>query len=101
MLAIGLVETKGLIGLVAATDAMAKAANVQVVKRIAIGGGLVTVIVNGDVGSVRAAVEAGVRAAGQIGELVGSHIIANPAEGVIEAFVGLTHSVTGNEETAP
>jgi ethanolamine utilization protein EutM len=59
VLAIGLIETKGLIGLVAASDAMAKAANVQVVKRIDIGGGLVTVIVNGDVGSVRAAVEAG------------------------------------------
>ena len=101
MLAIGLVETKGLIGLVAATDAMAKAANVQVVKRIAIGGGLVTVIVNGDVGSVRAAVEAGTRVAGQVGELVGSHVIANPAEGVIEAFVGLTRSFTGNEEIAP
>ena len=101
MKAVGLVETKGLIGLVAATDAMAKAANVQIVKRIAIGGGLVTVIVNGDVGSVRAAVEAGARVAGQVGELVGSHVIANPAEGVIEAFVGLTHSFTGNEEIAP
>ncbi len=89
MLAIGLVETKGLIGLVAATDAMAKAANIQIVARIAIGGGLVTVIVNGDVGSVSAAVDAGARVAGQVGELVGSHVIANPAEGVIEAFVGL------------
>ena len=87
MLAIGLVETKGLIGLVAATDAMAKAANVQIVKRIDIGGGLVTVIVNGDVGSVRAAVEAGVRVAGQVGELVGSHVIPNPAEGVMEVFL--------------
>jgi ethanolamine utilization protein EutM len=87
MLAIGLVETKGLIGLVAATDAMAKAANVQIVKRIDIGGGLVTVIVNGDVGSVRAAVEAGARVAGQVGELVSSHVIPNPAEGVIEAFL--------------
>ena len=57
MKAIGLVETKGLIGLVAATDAMVKAANVEVVKRIEIGGGLVTAIVSGDVGSVRAAVE--------------------------------------------
>ena len=87
LLAIGLVETKGLIGLVAATDAMAKAANVQIVKRIDIGGGLVTVIVNGDVGSVRAAVEAGARVAGQVGELVSSHVIANPAEGMIEAFL--------------
>ena len=87
MKAIGLVETKGLIGLVAATDAMVKAANVEVVKRIEIGGGLVTAIVNGDVGSVRAAVEAGSRVAGQVGELVSSHVIANPAEGVVEAFL--------------
>lgn len=86
MKAIGLVETKGLIGLVAATDAMVKAANVQLVKRIEIGGGLVTAIVSGDVGSVRAAVEAGARVADQVGELVGSHVIANPAEGVVEAF---------------
>ena len=87
MLAIGLVETKGLIALVAATDAMVKAANVQVVKRIEIGGGLVTTIVNGDVGSVRAAVEAGTRVADQVGELVSSHVIANPAAGVMEVFL--------------
>lgn len=87
MKAIGLVETKGLIGLVAATDAMVKAANVEVVKRIEIGGGLVTVIVSGDVGSVRAAVEGGARVADQVGALVGSHVIANPAEGVVEAFL--------------
>jgi ethanolamine utilization protein EutM len=87
MKAIGLVETKGLIGLVAATDAMVKAANVQIVKRIEIGGGLVTTIVSGDVGSVRAAVEAGAVVADQVGELVGSHVIANPAEGVVEAFL--------------
>jgi ethanolamine utilization protein EutM len=87
MKAIGLVETKGLIGLVAATDAMVKAANVEVVKRIEIGGGLVTAIVSGDVGSVRAAVEAGARVAEEVGELVSSHVIANPAEGVIEAFL--------------
>ena len=87
MKAIGLVETKGLIGLVAATDAMVKAANIEVVKRIEIGGGLVTVVVSGDVGSVRAAVEAGARVADQVGELVGSHLIANPAEGVVQAFL--------------
>jgi ethanolamine utilization protein EutM len=73
--------------LVAATDAMAKAANVQIMKRIDIGGGLVTVIVNGDVGSVRAAVEAGARVAGEVSELVSSLVIPNPAEGVIEAFL--------------
>ena len=59
--AIGMIETRGLLGLVEATDAMAKAANVQIVKRVGIGGGLVTTIVSGDVGSVRAAVEAAQR----------------------------------------
>ena len=87
MKAIGLVETKGLIGLAAATDAMLKAANVQVVQRVDIGGGLVTAIVTGDVGSVRAAVDAGAHVAEQVGELIGSHLIANPAEGVVEVFL--------------
>jgi len=87
MNAIGLIETKGLIGLVEATDAMAKAANVEIVKRISIGGAFVTTVVRGDVGSVRAAVEAGAAAASQVGELVGSHVIPRPAEGLMEAFI--------------
>ncbi len=73
--AIGLIETKGLLALIEATDAMAKAANVDIVKRVDIGGGLVTTVVSGDVGSVRAAVEAGASAAAQVGELLSSHII--------------------------
>ena len=85
--AIGLIETKGLLGLVEATDAMAKAANVNIVKRVSVGGGLVTTVVSGDVGSVRAAVEAGANAASQVGELVGSHVIPRPAEGLVDAFV--------------
>ena len=85
--AIGLVETKGLVGLIEATDAMAKAANVEIVKRVDIGGGLVTTVVRGDVGSVRAAVEAGANAAAQIGELIGSHIIPRPAEGLVDAYM--------------
>ena len=85
--AIGLLETKGLVALVEATDAMAKAANVQIAKRIEIGGGLVTTVVRGDVGSVRAAVEAGAKAASQVGELVASHIIARPADGVVDAYL--------------
>jgi ethanolamine utilization protein EutM len=85
--AIGLIETKGLVALVEATDAMAKAANVQIVKRVQIGGGLVTTVVRGDVGSVRAAVEAGATAASQVGELVASHIIPRPADGVIAAYL--------------
>lgn len=84
--AIGLIETKGLLGLIEATDAMAKAANVEIVKRVDIGGAYVTAVVKGDVGSVRAAVEAGAHAAGQIGELVGSHVIPRPAEGLAEAY---------------
>lgn len=87
MRAIGLVETKGLVLLLAAIDAMVKAATVQIVKRITIGGGLVTVLVSGDVGSVLAAVEAGALVAGQLDALVTCHVIANPAEGVIEAFL--------------
>ena len=87
MEAMGFVETRGLVALVAATDAMAKAANIQIVKRIDIGGGLVTVIVSGDVGSVRAAVEAGVHVVGQVGELVNSLVIPNPAAGMMETFL--------------
>ncbi len=86
--AIGLIETKGLIGLVEATDAMVKAASVEIVKRVDIGGGLVTTIVSGDVGSVRAAVDAGANAASQVGELVSSHVIPRPAEGLASAFFG-------------
>jgi ethanolamine utilization protein EutM len=86
--ALGLVETRGLVGLIEATDSMAKAANVEIVKRVDIGGGLVTAVVRGDVGSVRAAVEAGANAASQVGDLVGSHVIPRPAEGLVEAYVG-------------
>jgi ethanolamine utilization protein EutM len=86
--AIGLIETKGLVGLIEATDAMAKAANVKILRRVDIGGGLVTTIVQGDVGSVRAAVDAGANAASQIGELVSSHIIPRPADGLLDAFAG-------------
>ncbi|TWU56203.1 BMC domain-containing protein [Rubripirellula reticaptiva] len=85
--AIGLIETKGLLPLIEATDAMAKAANVKIVKRIDIGGAYVTTVVSGDVGSVRAAVEAGAAAAAQVGELVGSHIIPRPAEGLAAALL--------------
>ncbi len=84
--AIGLVETKGLVPLVEATDAMAKAANIKVEKRVDLGGGFVTTVVSGDVGSVRAAVEAGAAAASQVGELVSSHIIARPSDGVMTAY---------------
>jgi ethanolamine utilization protein EutM len=76
--ALGMIETKGWVGLVEATDAMCKAANVEIVKTIAIGGAHVTTIVRGDVGSVKAAVDAGADAAGKVGELVAAHVIARP-----------------------
>ena len=76
--ALGMIETKGWTGLVEATDAMCKAANVEVLKTIAIGGAYVTTIVRGDVGSVKAAVDAGAEAAGKVGELVSAHVIARP-----------------------
>ncbi len=85
--AIGLIETKGLVPLVEATDAMAKAANVEIVSRIQIGGAFMTAVVKGDVGSVRAAVEAGANAATQVGELVGSHVIPRPSEGLVNAYL--------------
>ena len=84
--ALGMVETKGWVALVEATDAMTKAANVEVVKTIQIGGAFVTTIVRGDVGSVRAAVEAGAEAAGRVGELVASHIIARPHAELLAAY---------------
>lgn len=86
--AIGLIETRSLVGAIEATDAMAKAANVEIVKQVQIGGAYVTVVVRGDVGSVRAAVESGAAAAAQVGDVVASHVIPRPAEGLSEAFFG-------------
>ena len=85
--AIGMIETRGLVPLVEASDAMAKAANVQILKRISIGGAYMTTVVKGDVGSVRAAVEAGASAASQMGELISSHVIPRPAEGLVDAYL--------------
>ena len=85
---IGMVETKGYEGSVEASDAMVKAANVTLVRQVQIGGGLVTVVCKGDVGSVKAAVEAGSEAAKRVGELVCSHVIARPHNELVRA-VGL------------
>ncbi len=86
--ALGFVETKGMVGLVEASDAMCKAANVELVRRLQIGGGYVTTIVRGDVGSVRAAVDAGAQAAKAVGELVTSHVIPRPHEGLVAGMLG-------------
>ena len=86
--AIGMIETKGYTGSIEATDAMAKAANLTISKTIPIGGGLITVLARGDVGSVKAAVDAGAKAAAKVGELVSSHILARPHEDLLKTFIG-------------
>lgn len=85
--AIGLIETRGLVAQIEAADAMLKAANVTLVKQIPIGGAYITTIIRGDVGSVRAAVDAGAAAASQVGELVSSHIIARPEKSLLDAIL--------------
>jgi ethanolamine utilization protein EutM len=80
--ALGMVETRGLIGAIEAADSMVKAANVKLVGKELIGSGLVTVMVRGDVGAVKAAVEAGAVAAKRVGELVSTHVIPRPHDDV-------------------
>jgi len=76
--ALGMIETKGLVASIEAADAMVKAANVQLIGKEHVGGGLVTVMVRGDVGAVKASVEAGGAAAKRVGELVSVHVIPRP-----------------------
>lgn len=82
MNALGMIETKGLVGSIEAADAMLKAANVVLASKTHVGGGLVTVMVRGDVGAVKAAVDAGAAAAERVGELVSVHVIPRPAADV-------------------
>ena len=81
-IALGMIETKGLVASIEAADAMVKAANVRLIGKVLVGGGLVTVMVRGDVGSVKAAVDAGGAAAQRVGELVSVHVIPRPHEDV-------------------
>ncbi len=83
---IGLIETRGYVGSVEASDAMVKAASVSLVRTVQIGGGLITVICKGDVGSVKAAVDAGSEAAKRVGELVCAHVIARPHADLVKQF---------------
>lgn len=76
--ALGMIETKGLVGAIEAADAMVKSANVQLVGKEQVGGGLVTVMVRGDVGAVKSATDAGASAAEKVGELVSVHVIPRP-----------------------
>jgi ethanolamine utilization protein EutM len=84
--ALGMIETKGLVGAIEASDAMVKAANVYLVGKEHVGGGLVTVMVRGDVGAVKAATDAGAAAAQRVGELISVHVIPRPhaeVEGIL------------------
>ena len=81
-LALGMIETRGLIGAVEAADAMVKAADVHLIGEQKIGSGLVTVMVRGDVGAVKAATDAGAAAAANVGELISVHVIPRPHEEV-------------------
>lgn len=85
--ALGMIETRGLVGSIEAADAMLKAANVTLLNKTQVGGGLVTVMVRGDVGAVKAAVDAGAAAAERVGELIAVHVIPRPAaevEGILD-----------------
>jgi ethanolamine utilization protein EutM len=82
MIALGMVETKGLIGAIEAADAMVKAANVELIGSEYVGGGYVTVMVRGDVGAVKAATDAGAAAARRVGELASVHVIPRPRSDV-------------------
>ncbi len=84
---LGMIETRGLTGCIEASDAMVKAASVEIVGKMQIGGGYITVIVQGDVGSVKAAVDAGAAAASAVGELVGSAVLARPHAQLLGAFI--------------
>ncbi|KRK79751.1 BMC domain-containing protein [Companilactobacillus nodensis] len=76
--ALGMVETKGLVGSIEAADAMVKAANVSLIGKELVGGGIVTVMVRGDVGAVKAATDAGAAAAERVGEVLSVHVIPRP-----------------------
>ena len=86
--ALGMIETKGYIAAIAATDAMCKAANITLAGQVRIGNAFLTTFVRGDVGSVRAAVDAGAQAATANGELVSAHVIPRPDETILEVFLG-------------
>lgn len=98
--AIGMIETKGLVGSIEAADAMIKAANVRLIKQEMIDGGIVTVIVQGDVGAVQAAVDAGREAAKRVGELLGAHVIPRPDDSVY-SMVKPMESVEENKQIEP
>ena len=85
-IALGMIETRGLIGSIEAADAMVKAADVTLIGKVHVGGGLVTVMVRGEVGAVKAAVDAGAAAAQRVGNLISQHVIPRP-HGEVEGIL--------------
>jgi ethanolamine utilization protein EutM len=96
--ALGMIETKGLVGSIEAADAMVKAANVILIGKEYIGSGYVTVMVRGDVGAVKAATDAGAAAARRVGELVAVHVIPRPHEHVEKILPGGGHPPEGSKK---
>ncbi|EGA89419.1 ethanolamine utilization protein [Planococcus donghaensis MPA1U2] len=99
--AIGMIETKGLVGAIEAADAMIKAANVKLIKQEFVDGGIVTIIVQGDVGAIQAAVDAGREAAKRVGELLGAHVIPRPDESVYKMIKPLDYEEYQEQQTKP
>ncbi len=97
--ALGLIETRGFVGAIEAADAMVKAANVRLIGKEKVGNGLVTVLVRGDVGAVKAATEAGAEAARRVGELVSVHVIPRPHTDVEELLSSLESAKPKTKET--
>ena len=93
--ALGLIETRGLVAAIQAADAMVKAASVEIIGRESIGGGYVTVAVSGDVGAVKAAIDAGATAAKTTGELVSAHLIPRPHEDVAKVLPSVDAAPAG------
>ncbi|HOF41816.1 MAG TPA: BMC domain-containing protein [Candidatus Hydrogenedentes bacterium] len=85
-IALGMIETRGLVGSIEAADAMVKAADVTLIGKVHVGGGLVTVMVRGEVGAVKAAVDAGAAAAQRVGNLISQHVIPRP-HGEVEGIL--------------
>ncbi len=101
LIALGMVETKGLVGAIEAADAMVKAANVVLIGSEYVGGGFVTVMVRGDVGAVKAATDAGAAAAKRVGELVSVHVIPRPHQDIEMILPQYAKGTIGGRATEP
>jgi len=97
--ALGMIETRGLIASIEAADSMVKAANVRLIGKVQIGGGLVTVMIRGDVGAAKAAVDAGAIAAKKVGELISAYVIARPHNEIENLLPYLSLKISGENQS--